>query len=183
MSRPDPNQPLYTALLQGSLRLSRQGDWWHNGKPFTNQKVAELFHRSLAWDPSRSAFVIRLGQQQATFDCEDTAYFVLSLVTSCLPWQIALNDGRLLALDPHSLRYGSEGQFYCAVRAAVPDQGVEASAPLVLARFSRPAHQSLVEHAEDERSLRVGDEVITPLPVSAEPVLSASAATHLRTTK
>ncbi len=164
---------MYTALLQGSLRLSKFGEWWHEGTPFANQRLATLFHHSIIWEPERQLFVIRLGKQQAIFDVEDTAFFVVQLNTEVLPWTIELNDGRILSLNPRSLQIGDEGQFYCLVpkeRAAEPNRppSTESEVIHVRARFMRSPHQLLLEHAVDEHSLMISGMLVSPFLSQAQ---------------
>ena len=141
-------EPIYTALLKGSLKLSRFGEWWHNGTPFKNQKLSELFHRSIVWSEGEKGYFVKIGNNRASFDLEDTAYFVVGLDDAVLPWRITLADGSVEPLVPATLKLGAENQVYCRVKGQHS------------ARFTRAAYQLLCEHALDERSLRVGGEVV-----------------------
>lgn len=139
------DRAMYTAYLEGSLKLSKTGEWRHNGQPFQNEKVAELFSRSIVWDDVSGRYYIQIGAQRATFECEDTAYFVLAIDDNKAPWMLALSDGSTEPLEPHSLTRGNKGQVYCRVHGNHR------------ARFSRGAHQVLLRAAlDDERLLIAG---------------------------
>lgn len=135
---------MYTAYLQGSLKLAATGEWRHNGEPFQNQKLSELFSRSIVWDQSAGQYFVQIGQQRAAFDCEDTAYFVLSIDDKEVPWSLHLSDGRTEALRPTTLCSGPENQVYCTVHETHR------------ARLSRPAHQILLQHAVSDDSILIG---------------------------
>jgi hypothetical protein len=140
----------YTALLEGSLTLTKHGSWVHEGVPFSNPKVSDLFHRSVVWDTERKCPVVRLGAQQATFTCEDTPYFVAALRTDTMPWRIVLAGGSEEPLVPESISIGNEEQFYCRAKGTFR------------ARFMRAAHQSLLEYVVDENTLRIGEALVHP---------------------
>jgi len=145
----------YTAYLEGSLVLTAQGVWVHNGTPFANQRLSELFSRSVVWDSQHNAYTVRIGAQQACFTCEDTPYFVMEFDPGTLQLRLSNDSHYSLALD--SLRVGSSGQFYCRVAVNPGRQDV--------ARFSRPAHQSLLAHAVDDQHLELAGKVIKLEPL------------------
>lgn len=130
--------------------LNKHGEWVHEGIPFTNTKVSELFHRSVSWDEERRCFVVRIGLQQATFSCEDSPYFVAQVRTESSPWSIVLAGGGEEPLFPGSISIGKEDQFYCTVRGQYR------------ARFMRAAHQTLLEHAVDENTLQIDGTLVQP---------------------
>ncbi len=148
-----PSDVDYTAELKGSLKLSKSGEWWHNGVPFKREKLSNLFHRSIVWDEKERQYFVKIGRQRARFDLEDTAYFVMKIEESSKAWQVLLNDGSLEALNPLALYQGKENQLYLTVKGNH------------LARFSRSAHQRILTHAIDENTLLLGGikAVIHPL--------------------
>ena len=141
-------EAIYTAFLKGSLKLSKTGEWWHNGKPFTNKKLSDYFHKSIFWRENEQDYVIRIGKQQATFDLEDTPFFVLTIDQSVVPWKITLSDGTTEELSPTSLSLGPEDQIYCLVKTTHR------------ARFSRAAHQLLLAHAMSEDEIAVAGKTV-----------------------
>ncbi len=134
---------MYTAYLEGSLKLSRTGEWWHNGSPFQNQRLADFFSQHIVWDASAKRYFVQIGAQRATFDCEDTAYFVLHIDESAIPWKLTLSDGTTESFEPDTLVRGKEDQLYCTVHGQHR------------ARLSRAAHQILLRHASSELELTI----------------------------
>jgi hypothetical protein len=139
-----PTEVLYTAYLQGSLKLSRFGEWWHEGKPFANPRLADLFHRSIVWDDSLKQYFIQIGKQRAAFTCEDCAFFVSTLNDDGAPWLINCLHGVSEPLDPATLSIGGEEQIYCSLQSGHR------------ARFLSAALQVALRHAVDENQLQVG---------------------------
>lgn len=143
----------YTAELKGSLKLSKNGEWWHNGVAFQREALSNLFHRSIIWDEVEKQYFVKIGRQRARFDVEDTAYFVTELLDETRPWHLKLNDGSEEDLKAQTLCLGSEDQIYCQVK------------DYHRARFSRSAHQRLLSHAVDERNIKVNDQLIQLIAV------------------
>lgn len=149
----------YTAYLEGSLRLSAEGLWHHNGTPFTNQRVSDLLSRAIEWDEQLQQFFIRLGPQRASFTLDDTPLFVTCLDERCSPWMLTLSNGATQPLVPQSLRVGAAAQLYCLVSIRSYPSGRLME---TWARFTRPVHQQLLEHAVDEQTFLI-DGVRVPL--------------------
>jgi hypothetical protein len=135
------NDAPYLADLSKNLKLSATGEWWHDGRPFENRKLIELFNRSIVWDQNKDRYLLQIGGNQASFEYEDTVYFVTSLHDQNSPWKLALSDQTEELLAPSSLSLGSQNQIYCTVKGSHR------------ARFSRGAHQQLLAHAVDDTSL------------------------------
>lgn len=145
------NDVTYTAYLRENLKLSKSGTWYHNGIEFSNPKVIDLFNHSIVWDAEHACYVVRIGRQQAVFECEDTAYFVTELLDTVVPWQVNISNGTCELLRQDTIRIGAENQFYCLVNEHHR------------ARFSRSAHQTLLQHAISEDTIRInGKELQLP---------------------
>ena len=139
---------MYTAYLEGSIRLTEHGVWLHDGEPFQHKRVIDLFNRSIVWDEHDKAYFVQPDERQrARVHVEDTAYFVRQVQDKESPWKIVLLDGSVEELNPETLSRGSEHQLYCKL-----NNGHRA-------RFTRKAYQQIVEHAESENSIKVQDKV------------------------
>ena len=138
----------YTALLKGSLKLDRFGTWWHNGVRFSNEKLAAMFHRSIIFDAAKGEYLLQIGQQRAEFDLEDTAWFVTELHDSSEPWSVTFSDGSSEPFEPESITIGGEEQLYHPVKA------------LHRARFTRPAHQRLLQHCHSDGEILMGGKIV-----------------------
>ena len=143
------SEPIYTAFLEGDLLLTARGEWVHRGVPFANDRLSDLFHRSIVWEEEPRRYVIRIGKQQATFRMEDCAYFVTALHDEKDPWEISLRDGTSETLRADTLRYGEADKLYIKVK------GEHA------ALFLSSAYQQIVRYAEDECRLRINGSLVT----------------------
>ncbi len=144
----DQPAPTYVAQLQGVLTLTKAGEWWHEGRPFENRRLATLFHRSIVWHAETQCYRLAIGKEQALFRLEDTPYFVDELVDESRPWHVKLRDGSTALLSSEELYRGRENQIYCTV--SKPE--------LAYARFSRNAYQRLVQFAIDDRAVMLDDQ-------------------------
>lgn len=134
----------YTAYLEGSLRLDAEGRWYHNGAPFRNSRVAELFSRSVSWDSSVRKWFVQIGEQRAAFSCDDTALFVAEVCDQMQPPAFRLTDGALVPISEARITAGDSNQLYLGL----PDGQ--------LARFGRGALQRLLHFAVDDTVVEIG---------------------------
>jgi len=134
--------------LSGSLRLSAEGKWFHDDHEFTNEKLIDLFFRSIVWNEDRNGYILQVGKFSALFNCEDTPYFVLKLEGKDEEWKILLSDKTTENFIPSTLSFGGQNQAYCTVKGAHK------------ARFTRGAHQTLLEHACSETTLKFGSQIV-----------------------
>jgi len=140
---------LYSTYLKGTLVLKENGTWVHNGQEFTNEKLIDLFNRSIVWAEDLKEYVVQIGKGQAQFTYEDTVFFVLGLEDSTSPWKINLSDGSAEIFAPKQLMVGQQNQIYCLVKGSHR------------ARFTRAAYQHLIRHLVDSATV-----MIDSLPVS-----------------
>lgn len=140
--------PHYTAYMEGTLRLSATGEWWHEGRPFTHPELSKLFHRSIVWDEKTQRYVVKIGVGIAYFSYDDTAFFVAEIVEGPREWQVVLFDGSREALLPSTLSVGHENQLYCLVKGGHR------------ARLSRSAHQHLMRYARSDTELEIAGALV-----------------------
>lgn len=152
MSSMPSNSSTYTAYLQGSLCLNSEGIWIHEGTPFSNPRLSELFSRSVVWNPELASYVIKIGHQQALFTIEDVPYFADALVwegaTSGVPKAVQLAGGCSYPFSLEQLRLAKNELFYL-------DLSVNAGR-LDCARCSRSLHQILIQHCVSEHEIQFG---------------------------
>ncbi len=137
---------LYTAELKGHLRLSKDGDWYHEGKIFERKALSDLFHRSIIWDENDKEYFIRIGRERARFEIEDVPYFI-STITLTSPMQIKLLGGHEEALDPNNFSVGPESQIYYKLHS-IHHSGHQA-------RLTRAAHQLLLQYAVSDSEINI----------------------------
>lgn len=134
--------------MEGTLRLSATGEWWHEGSPFTHPELTKLFHRAIVWDEGSKRYLVKIGSGVAHFTYDDTAYFVGEILESPSDWRIVMFDGTIEPFLPATLLVGREHQLYCSVKGGHR------------ARLSRPAHQHLLRYARSDDELEIGGAVI-----------------------
>lgn len=142
------------SYLKQTLRLDAHGQWWHAGERFTNQKLIQLFHKAIFFDPAANEFRLKIGQQIGSFTYDDVPLFVNRIRTDLTPWQIELADGSLQIFSPSVLWLGSEQQIYTEL---VPSK--------LLARFTRSAHQELATYANSTSSFLIEQAVVPVKPI------------------
>jgi hypothetical protein len=132
------------------IRFGRDGRWYVNGGLTTNQRIADLFAANLTREVD-GTYAIRIGNERAVVEVEDTAFVVTSAVlTDTHEIEITLNDGTTESLPPETLAVGRENVMYCRVK-----EGKER------ARFLRPAYYQLASYITETEpgrfSLCLGD--------------------------
>ena len=95
------------------IRLDANGKWTHEGLDFENQRIIDLFSRSV----SRTAggtWVLVIPPFTYPIEVDDTGYFVTSINPAL--GQVKLSDDSVELLDLDSLRYEPDGRLYCRVK-------------------------------------------------------------------
>ncbi len=133
---------------ESEIVLSEQGQWFHRGEPFENEKVIHFFHNAIRKDPAGHFFLYNRfedKEENVYFEVEDTAYFVWNLEFDAdqKAFFITLNTGARVHLDLLTLKDDERGVMYC--RVLDNDR----------ARFSKWALLELSKYAEVD-----GDEII-----------------------
>ncbi len=165
-----PPTPEALELLRRSarLRVDAQGRWWHEGEPFTNERLAALFSRGLGWRPREGGGLLdgeatlTVGVQWCYVECDRTPFLVTRLTA----------EG-----EPRGLWASLNTEARAEVRAAwlegeVRFVALHGAAPA--ARLSRHAQARCAEWLEEREgllALRVGERL---LPVEGAPPAPAS---------
>lgn len=164
MAEIDPTlpEPVRRFLAAGarleSIVLDAEGQWRHEGEPFVNERLRDLFHRSIGRTEG-GTWVLRIAPYTYPITVEDTPYHVRSLRLdgqgAAERALLRLSDGEEEALDPATLRL-RQGRLYCRVKGGAFE-----------ARFNRPAAYALLDRVEEpaagEAALRLGGRLL-PLP-------------------
>lgn len=140
---PTEKEIAYTAQLKGSLRLSGEGKWFHNGAQFQNEKLSDLFLRSIVCDEQTGEYFVEIGNQRATFSCDDTAYFILGINDGTDPWILHLSNGSSEPFNPETLSAGTDGTVYCFVKGSKR------------AKLLKPAHQTLAQYVTGDNEISI----------------------------
>ncbi|HWP65627.1 MAG TPA: DUF1285 domain-containing protein [Candidatus Limnocylindria bacterium] len=146
----------FTAIHSGTITFGRDGRWYCDGEPITNQAICRLYARSMTVDADGTAR-LQFGEDRAVVHLEDTPWVVVGVDGDpARGFSVRLNDETSEPLDVRTLRVGPEHVLYCRVKG-----GHEA-------RFLRPAYYALMRHVEPAEGggvLRAGSvEVRLPDP-------------------
>ena len=129
-----------------SIHLDERGRWWHEGVMFANEKLSQLFSRSV-YQTEGGVWFLRIGNQSYPVTVACTGYFAERLMAGGALTQLVLTTGE-------QVETGLEGW--------VTDGGERVGFRLADGRDVRlvgAAHQlavSLVETMEDGWHLRLG---------------------------
>ncbi len=101
------------------IRLDAEGNWLHDGQPFTNKKIIDFFNRSV--DVTRDGkYVLHYSDFVYPIVVEDAPYFITGVrfegFGSFETIYITLSTGEEEELDINSLYYKSNNSLYCYVR-------------------------------------------------------------------
>ncbi|MFB6262026.1 MAG: DUF1285 domain-containing protein [Bradymonadaceae bacterium] len=118
------------------IRLDARGEWTHEGLDFENQKIIDLFNRSVDRTDG-GTWVLEVGRFTYPITVEDTGFFVEQVDLETSPPLLRLSDGTTETLDPDTLEYESGGRLYCRVKNGE-----------FRARFKRPAYYDLADRCE-----------------------------------
>lgn len=142
----DPTLPpvVQDFLRQGGtlqeIRLNANGTWLHEGLRFENQRVVDLFSRSVNRTEG-GTWVLEIGRFTYPIVVEDTGFFVDRADWEAVPPRIWLSDGTKEDLHANTLRYAEGGRLYAPVKEGRFE-----------ARFKRSVYHSIADYlAEDTR--------------------------------
>jgi len=128
--------PLYV-IASSRIVFGRDGCWYVNGAPVTNQRIALLLSRHLVRRPDGSHAVV-VGREEAAVEIEDTPWVVTEVDgDGKRGFLVTLNDQTCEPLDPGSLSVGPDNAFSCSVKGGMGR-----------ARFLRSAHHHLAWYVE-----------------------------------
>ncbi len=139
------------------LVLHHDGRWSHEGQPFTNRRLRELFDRSVRYLVEEGVYVVQVGRFRGLVEVEEAGFFVRGLDVEA--GRVTLSDGSSEALEVGSLRSSPrDGALLCSVKRALVPAGLPA-------RFSHSAQADFMNAVVDAgdsvvlagRSLRLPD--------------------------
>jgi hypothetical protein len=129
-------------LAPFGLVLRHDGRWVHEGEPFRNRKLRELFDRSVRYLPEERKFVVQVQRFRGEIEVEEAGFFVRAFDSE--RGAVALSDRSEEALDVASLAVSAlDGALLCRVKCDLVPGGL-------LARFSHAAHAELMNAIETD---------------------------------
>ncbi len=143
MSAPEP-----VLTRESSIRVDRDGRFWHDGVRVDHEGLAQGFARWIAWDEAHARHVLRNAMDWCWVHVDDAPLVVWAAsVREDGEVVLALSDGTREPLDASTLRIDPDDVPYCDVRGGTLE-----------ARFLPAAAFALLERAEPD-----GDDWVLPL--------------------
>jgi hypothetical protein len=100
------------------IRIDREGNWFYNNLPITNQNIYNYFNQHIGKD-SEGNYLLKIKDQNVLLDVEDTPYVVKHInVIKELPLKIKvlLNDKTEEVLTWDRIWLKGDTQIYCLVK-------------------------------------------------------------------
>ena len=137
----------FYAIESHAIRFGKDGRWYADREPITNERIASLFSRHVTRGDD-GAFWLIVGDERARIEVEDTPFVVVRVDGDPdRGFRLGLNDETSEPLAADSLRIGEDDVLYCDVKDG-----------RYRARFLRPAQVELLSHA-----LAAGDGFALPV--------------------
>ena len=112
-------EPVKAFLRSGKtleeIRLHADGRWTHVGLDFENQRVIDLFHRSVA-QTAGGTWVLEIGRFTYPIVVDDCGFFVTAISFDDTPHTITISDDSVETLDLTTLRYDGDSSLYCSIK-------------------------------------------------------------------
>jgi hypothetical protein len=128
----------FYAIQSSKIRFGRDGRWYSDDEPITNERIADLFSKHVVRQPDGS-YQIEIGWDKAAIEVEDTPYVVERVdPTGEGGFVVELNDESREPLDLDSLAISDDNVLYCHLAG----RGERA-------RFLRPAYYQLAPYIQE----------------------------------
>lgn len=118
------------------LRITRDGEWLHEGEEVTHPGILANLRENLKVDAEGHYLVA--GPARVPVELEDAPFVVLRVAGEGDQLVATLNDLSREPLDPETLSFDAEGVPHCRVKGGI-----------FVARLSRAATHQLLERMED----------------------------------
>lgn len=116
---------------ESTLRLQRDGRFYHDGEAIEPRALEKALHRWIARHPDDGRFILTNGYDWCYFAVDATPFLVKSVVGDDAP-RLELDDESMEPLDPASLRLDEDGALVARVKGGQFD-----------ARFTQSAQREL----------------------------------------
>ena len=123
-----------------TIRIDRDGRFWHDGEPFEHDRLAKTFAGWLDIDPESGRYVLRNAIHWVFVEADDTPLVVTSVRVDGDRVELALSDETTETLAVETLRIDEDDIPYADVRGGK-----------FPARFSRAAAFALGEWLEGRK--------------------------------
>ena len=100
------------------IRIDREGNWFYNNLPITNQNIYQYFNQHIVKD-NEGNYLLKIKDQSVLLDVEDTPYLVkhINIIEgSPLKIKVLLNDKTEEVLTWDKIWLKGDTQIYCLVK-------------------------------------------------------------------
>jgi nicotinamide riboside kinase len=101
---------------ESSIRLDRDGRFFHDGEPVVHPGMARAFASWIGTHPDDGRFILQNGYDWTYFSVEDTPYFVDSVRALESRLELELSDGTTELLERDGLSLDESGQLFASVK-------------------------------------------------------------------
>lgn len=134
---------------ESTIRLDREGHFFHDGAPVTHRGMARAFAGWIARHPDDGRFILTNGYDWTYFTVDGVPFFVEGVRAGDDGPVLALFDGTEEPLDPDPLHLEEDGVLATRVKGGAFE-----------ARFTRAAQLELSPWLEEEKGGEIA--VVTP---------------------
>jgi uncharacterized protein len=101
---------------ESTIRLDRQGRFFHDQEPVTHPGMARAFASWIGRHPDDGRFILNNGWDWTYFEVEEAPFFIDGVEASDERPVLILSDGSREPLDPTTLRTGEAEVLYVRVK-------------------------------------------------------------------
>ncbi len=138
---------------ESTIRLDRDGRFWHDGGLVENEALAQALHGWISKHPDDGRFILTNGYDWTYFTVDDVPYFVTSIEVRRDGVGLRLSDGSQEDLSSDGLRVGDDGALYLKVKGG--------AFPAKFTRHAQIALEPVMVAVEgDKIGLKLGDRTV-----------------------
>ncbi len=133
---------------ESTLRLDREGRFWHEGSLVEHAKLAQAMHTWVSRHPDDGRYILTNGYDWTYFTVDDAPFFVRSVKLTADAIVLVLSDGTEEPWDPGASRIGADAAIYTRVKAGSERGPFEAK----FTRFAQAELGPALRETEDDPS-------------------------------
>jgi len=137
---------------ESTIRLDREGRFWHDGGLVENAALVRALHSWIARHPDDGRYILTNGYDWTYFAVEDVPYFITSVQVRPDGIAVTLSDESSEDLEAEGLRVGEDGGLYAKVKAG--------AFPAKFTRHAQFALEPAMVDLGDRVGLRFGDRTV-----------------------
>jgi hypothetical protein len=104
-----------TNYSKGTIRIDREGIWYHEDVEITHKRTVALFNKSISVN-KKGGYYLNCDKKPVSIVVDDVAFFVTGLTKKGKNYQIKLSDGTQEPLDIKTIDIGDANQLYCSIK-------------------------------------------------------------------